>query len=388
MIRLGLYLALAGSALACAPWLNDAFGMVKVLVALAGVAIAWLATTPRRTPLDAPIAACLLALAASTAVSVSPQLSITGFQSQPFYGLLAIAAAVLIFYAAQAWPEGPAMCCAAVAIATGVACALQFARLGLPPFQLVMDPRGARAVGTIGNPAFLGAVMAVALPGCLALGGIWGRVGAACAALAIAASGSRGPAIAAAVGSAAYLGLLTPRRALYGSLAAAAVLLAHMNQSDALRYEIWGLALRGGIERPWLGWGPDTFFVVNALLRDPASQNFQASAHNDMLQAWVTTGAVGLAAYAALWWAAWRACRASPAALGALAALFVAAKFNPVPPPALYLAAALVGAAVPAGRPARWIWGAGLAVLLVAPGLAARAYLQDGAGGVQVKVKR
>lgn len=386
MTRLGLYIALVVASLACAPWLNDSFGMVKVATAWLGIAIAWLAMpAPGRTQMDAPIALALAALAASAAVSVSPALSVSGFQSQPFHGLLALAAVPMVFYAAQQWREGPAQCCAVVAIASAVACAIELALPCLPPFHLLT---GNRAVGTIGAPPFLGAVMAVCLPACVAMGGRLGRAGAACAIFAIMACGSRGPLLAAGAGLGAYLVALGAIRARWVVLGLSLALLALFGRSatsDAMRLETWAVALRGGLERPILGWGPDTFFVVNAARLPAGSATFQASAHNDLLQAWATTGALGLAAYAWLWWSALRA--ATPAVLGSLVALFVVAKFNPVPPPAFYLAAALLGAALPAGRQRAGVWAAGLAALLLAPGIAFRYLAADGRGTVQVRVR-
>lgn len=387
-VQLGLYIALVGSALVCAPWLNDAFGMVKVLVGLVGVGIAWISMpTPNRTPMDGAIAACLLILALSTAASVSPQLSVIGFQSQPFYGLLALSGAALVFYAAQAWPEGIAPLAAIVAIATGVACAIQHALPCLPPFHLI---EGYRAVGTVGSPVFMGALVAVTVPACLALGGRVGYAGLAAGLVAIAASGSRGPWLAAGAGIAVYLaaaGRLPWRVVLYGFLAGVAVLVLRVTPSDTDRYITWATALQAGFEHPWLGWGPDSFFVVN-IVRHAGGTHVQASAHNDLLQAWSTTGGFGLLAYAWLWGAAIWTARARPAVLGSLAALFVVAKFNPVPAPAHYLMAALLGAGATSGRPSRWIWAAGLAAVLVAPGLAARQFLLDGQGAVHARIRK
>lgn len=386
--HLGLYISLVGSCLACAPWLLDAFGMVKVLVGLIGVGMVWISMpAPRRTPMDRPIAACLLVLAASTAVSVSPQLSVMGFQSQPFYGLLALSGAVLVYYAAQAWPQGPALCCAVVAIATGVACMIEHTIAIPPPFDLVS---GYRAIGTVGSPVFMGAIIAVTVPACLAMGGRVGYVGVALGIFAMAASGSRGPWLAAGAGVAVYLaaaGRLAPRVVIYGCIAGVAVLVLRVTQSDLDRYVTWAIALQSGFEHPWLGWGPDSFFVVN-IARHMGGKTVQASAHNDLLQAWCTTGGAGLMAYAWLWAAAIWTARARPAVLGSLAALFVVAKFNPVPAPAHYLMAALLGAQAPAGKPSRWIWAAGLAAVLVAPGMAARQFLLDGRGRVEARVSR
>jgi O-antigen ligase len=113
----------------------------------------------------------------------------------------------------------------------------------------------------------------------------------------------------------------------------------------------------------------------------------QASAHNDILQFWATTGIVGLAAYLWAWHRALLVAWKAPPVFGSLVALFVAAKFNPVPPAALYLCAALLGAVAVAGKPSRAIWAIGAAVLLFAPGLAVHLTIADGSGVVHARVR-
>jgi len=408
-MRIGLYLALAGSSLACLPWMNDAFGMVKVLVALVGVAWMW-ANTPREmfrgTQLDGSILVGFAVLVASTVFSVSPKLSLLGFQSQPFYGLLALSCAALIFHAVNAncydWQDGPALCCAVVAIATGFACIIEKAGFGLPPFDLVGP---GRAIGTIGNPAFMGTVVAVCVPACVWLASDdvehWqvGRFAVLMCLVAMWASGSRGPWLAAGCGLLAYqaaMGNISKRVAVWSSvLAACAAVMwfSRLDPSDTGRYGTWLIALKGGFRYPLLGWGPDTFFVANVAI-DRTAREMQASAHNDILQAWCTTGLLGLSAYMWLWWKVLRAAwfpvwgdGRHAAVFGSLVALFVAAKFNPVPSPAMFLCAALLGSLGLRVGASRWTWAIGAFVLLVAPGLAATSVIQDGSGTVEARVR-
>lgn len=418
-MKWGLYVALVGSSLACAPWLNDSFGMVKIAVALSGCAILWL-NTPREwfcaTRMDAPLFACAAVLILSAAMSVSPRLSICGLHTQPFYGLLAMAGIPLVFYGVAAsrheWENGPVLCCAITAIATGAACALEKYGFGLPPFDLVGDLQ--RAVGTVGNPTFMGAIVATTVPVCLWLARsdsehyLVGAYGTILGLVAMWASGSRGPWLAAGAGCFASLvasgDIQITRRDVTAFLIVLAAVCATwaygMNPSDLNRYRTWLIAL-GGVERyPMLGWGPDTFFVINAVHLKEGVREMQASAHNDILQAWATTGALGLAAYLWVWWSAFKIALTdclwdesggrSAAIFGSLVALFVVAKFNPVPPCAFYLAAALLGSIKmvdASGEHGRWIRRLGIVLLLLAPGISLGLVVADGSGTVAVRVR-
>jgi hypothetical protein len=112
--------------------------------------------------------------------------------------------------------------------------------------------------------------------------------------------------------------------------------------------------------RPLLGFGPDTFeFAFRRFRSDEMvrvthdSSSIQSNAHNDLLQAAVTLGVLGLAAYL---WVLWALSSRlflllsgpgkdprSAAVASALFGLFIQAKVNPIPPAALMLAALLAG---------------------------------------------
>jgi O-antigen ligase len=241
---------------------------------------------------------------------------------------------------------------------------------------------GGRAVATFGAPVALGAYLAVTLP--LALqsaldaksGKGWRALGAAAcvlAAAALAASGARGALLAAAAGCGAVL-LAGAGRARRGAVlavaAAAAAALAvalatrgarNQTFSDSRRLAIWGTALRGWADAPWLGSGPDTFLLeyrthkTPALARSLAAQGEgePRSAHDDLLEALATTGIVGLGAWgwlqasaARAGLAAARTDRAAAAFAGAGLAALVAAKVNPLPYAAAWLACAYAGCAL------------------------------------------
>lgn len=405
---LGLILATAGSALACFYPLADAFGLIKVAVGLIGAAILWTACAPgrlRRTALDAPLAACGVAFLLSWAYSIDPISGLLGVYGQPAHGLAGLLPAVLIFYAVagqgERWPEGPFVCAALVAIGQGLACAGQLA--GLRFFEGLSFQGDGRAIGLAGGPTFLGAVLAPCLPACLWLGrrggaaralGIAGGIGGF---LAMTAAGSRGPWIAVGAGLLAALAASGRFRPGKGAAAAALAVLGLLAafsgvmgkaRSDSERIMTWTIAARAGAQHPVLGWGPDTFPMANRALKTPAivrrvgDSLIQGSAHNDLLQAWATTGALGLIAYVWLWavilgglWSmaefeAGFGLDRTAAILGSAVALFVSAKFNPVPASALYIVAALAGGTLFGPHHRRgilWALGVGAVIATAAP---------------------
>jgi len=123
-------------------------------------------------------------------------------------------------------------------------------------------------------------------------------------------------------------------------------------RSDAGRVGIWRVAVKAWSAAPYLGHGPDTFENSFRQYRDAEfakiedSDSYgQADAHNDLLQVLATGGLLGLLVYLGLAVMAFRAVKHNAAALASLTALFVNAKFNPVPLEAMVLAAVLVGLA-------------------------------------------
>lgn len=395
LYRFGLILSTVGSTLIYHPSLVDCFGFLKIIPALVGVLIMWPWCAPsrfRQTGIDLPLAACAAAFIASLIWSVDPLLGIMGVHTQPFHGAVAMIPAVLVFYAAcsrnEHRPHLALEAAGAVALIQGVVCAAQLGGLVEHPFDTI----GGRALGTMGSPVFLGGLLAPCIPAAVwlaARGGAFGWAAAAAGFLAVAATWSRGPWISALVGLGGYLaasGRIRPRRAHFVALGLILAALAAISEasgkmeSDRGRLGTWKVAYIAAIEHPVLGWGPDTFPLAMRQHPDRGTA-IQASAHNDLLQAWATTGIVGLFAYGWLWAAllvgAWRSARwglddSSAAIFGSLVALFVAAKFNPIPPSAIYIAAALAGTAlssfpIRAHMPMRrTLWGLGLAAILAA----------------------
>lgn len=377
--RIGLALALFGSVAVFVPEWVDAFGFVKIGVSYLGCLFLWSASDRDRFPetgLGRDILTFGLALFLATICSIDPRLSILGVYTQPFHGVLTIVPAFLIFFAASAAEPGQKdfvfYCAAMIGIVSGLSALLQ--ACGLQIEGLVSSTQGAgRAIGTMGGAVFLGSLCAVALPACLWIdrngGGLLMKFPGIMAILALVLSGTRSAWIGALAGLGAFLaasgaisGQAARKIALAGLLGSLGMALAPLSKarSDQERLNTWGTAVAAGMDNPINGWGPDTFPLAMRAHKGPEMAEamgnrtwlIQASAHNDLLQAWATTGIMGLLAYAGLWMAVllrvWKLARLetgtrAAATFGSLIALFVCAKFNPVAPPTFYLVAALVG---------------------------------------------
>lgn len=378
--RWALGLAVAGSLLAVSPLQAASYSLPKLVALSAGALLAWAALVrrgapARSTPLDRPLLACAAVLLASFAVSSDPFLSFIGRYQMYSLGVLPLALCAAFYYAAvrsgQAEEPLPLLrLCAWVSIVMGLHAMFQAAGVEPIAFMPHNFPQG-RAVGTLGNPVYLGACLVALFPLMLGLTldkegrERWlGGAGAVGVLAGLFASGSRGAFLGAAAGAVVYLWLAgrlrapSGRRVWVGVIAviliagfAASMRLRRFSASDSARLAMWDSALQASRAALWLGSGPDTF---EGLLRRGRTDDFiralgstagQANAHNDILQALTTTGVLGLAAYLWLAWAlsvlAWRS-RGDPyraAAAGALAGLFLQAKVNPVPLPGMVLAA-------------------------------------------------
>lgn len=115
-----------------------------------------------------------------------------------------------------------------------------------------------------------------------------------------------------------------------------------LSLSDSERVITWKTAVGVFLDNPILGVGPDGFqqaFADSAVTFTPG--HVAGNAHNDFLQVLSTLGLVGFVAYLFLAVSVFKLI--SGPALGAITALFVNAKFNPVPLEAMVLAAVLIG---------------------------------------------
>jgi len=375
MYKLGLTLALVAPVAVFALPLADAFGLIKITVALAGVAVLWASFARfRPTGLELPLASFLAAFAWSWWFSIDPIVSLIGVTGQPFHSVAALLPAVLIFFAvaarADSWPDGAFKCASWVVAIQGVVCAAQMLGYFDEPYNTVGDAR--RALGTMGSPVFLGAVLAPCLPPAVwvAWRGGWGwKLASVLGFLALAACKSRGPWLAALFGLVGLLAASGAIRLPFWRLAGVGALLLalawpqiapRLSKSDSGRLLTWGVAVRAGAERPLTGWGPDTFALLNRQFKSPEIVReygdgiIQASAHNAILQTWATLGLPGVLALLWLIVATWRRlwieavvdgvfgydAGAAPA-FGAFVALLTVSMVNPVPPAAVCLVAAM-----------------------------------------------
>lgn len=375
----GLLLAVFGGHVAVLPQISDSYTLVKMALIGAAGALAWIGLTRSRlttTPLDRPLAALGAAMLLSAAFSVDPPISVLGVHPQPFYGLLPLGMCAALYYAAAAGPEDHTE----NVLTAGLLAVVPMALFGFwqraygDPITHEELPTGLRITSTIGNPVMLGACLSLLLPAALHRTlARRGPLGPASGALLLAAlwlTLARGAWVSGAVAAAAYLwctGKARPTKKQWLALLVCAPLALwglqralHKKNSDSLRIETLKTGLAGFAARPIVGWGPDTFMIAFRRYKTEEflrvahnSPTVQYSAHNDLLQAAVTWGALGLAAYLWLLWVfglrLWRAASAGlldgeKAAMAAgLLGLFVQAKLNPIPISALATAAVMAG---------------------------------------------
>lgn len=369
----------AGAAVpwAWAPGLRDAWALPKTLAAavcaLAGAA-AWAAAgaPSLAVGVERPLAAFLAAVAAAAVLSADPSVAWWGPDLEPAAGAVGAFAAAAGLYLGAAARRLRADASEAFARAVS----LGAAPMGLWAF--LQGPGAAylgRASGTFGHPVAFGAFLAVAAP----FGLSWiltadsraaRAAGGACLgaiALGLAASGGRWAFVAAAGACAVTLwaeGRAWSRRAAATAvalgLAGAFVVALRFDAAGARaggRLAAWKIAAGAVLDRPLLGWGPGTFSFLYRRDRDQALAygegllNSFPHAHNDVLEVLTAAGLLGGAVYA--WLHASVAARArhvwgpaGAAGLGGAAALFIQAKLNLPPVPALFLGAAGLGAAL------------------------------------------
>ena len=402
LLTAGLALAAAAAPLAWTRLVWSEYSLPKLVVlcvaallAALGLALSAEGSLPSAAELDAPVLAVLGAAALATLFSSDPRQSLAGHEDGWTFGLWQLALYALLYHAAARAGERAKKTMLKAGLA-GAAAASAYAvlqALGLDPFLAASDlPTGGRAVSTLGSPVYLGAYLALWLP--LALHWSWdepgekhfGRAALSLIAAGLAATVTRAAWGAALLGVAAYaalsgkLGTLRWSAKRAGAAAALSLILVvagsfalarrrHLGE-ETVRLSIWRTAAAAFAEHPVLGEGLDGFeSAFRRHRRDDyiraRGMEFQAHAHNDLLQALATTGAVGTAAYAwllcALALAAKRALddeagRARAAALAAgLLALWLTMEANIVSLSALACAALVAGAlSRPAsGAPAR-----------------------------------
>lgn len=345
--------------LAVTPWGGDAYNAIKARIAwgftaaaaAAVVAGALLARGPRwRVTRPEPMAwAFLLMVLLATWRSADARLSLLGAPGR-HEGLLTVAAYIALYFLGAhlfGSRRGADRLLAFAAAGAGAAVAYALAQPFVPPLfegeAFMREWYGGlgvpRLVSTVGGPVVFGGYLAMMLPPLFGSGGA-GR-GIRGGALLLAGAGAlvalvltltRGAWIAAVVGLALFAvlgGAHTgrPRLVLGAVVASLVIALTAVAALDTLpavgtriastavptsgsmgqRLFIWERTVALIRERPLLGWGPETLGAVFPYDRPAMVRHFGPRpavvdrAHNDMLQAAVSIGIPGAAAYAGFW---------------------------------------------------------------------------------------
>ena len=361
-------------------WLGtfDMFEMPKQLAlkaAATGIALAAVAGGGTLRIRAAPAMAAAGFLSVSLLSSVLSPLPLFGFLGEytSYQGWLHFAALATIAVSAAGPGDARRALVAGVLSSVLVSCYALIQLGGADPFAWKVESPVVRAFSTLGNPLFLGFLLAAAFPAALGLAA--GARGAARAGLTAAAalllaglvaSGSRSAFAGGIVG--ALLLLVSSRRGEGGGsrrfllkagawLAGLALVLgvflppernpfhllfsrfSQVVRGEDARPWIWSGAARLVVQSPLTGHGPDTFASLSPKVQSPALWRYvwrgsPEKAHNELVQAAATTGVLGLGAL--LWFlavlvrAGWRRRDDAhgAAAFSALAALAVPSMFG------------------------------------------------------------
>jgi O-antigen ligase len=355
------------------PSLQDSFDLSKLAVAglvLVVAGLIWLWSSPPRVyfvhGLEIPITFFFLVTLASTLVSVEPMTSVWGIYRVYTFGLVPIATMLLLFQLSTQiplarWTSALITACLISIVLVGIYAILQYT--GHEILERMPVVAGGRVWVTLGNPVYVGALFAMAIPLALYEGLLQpsaAKRALAWAALVLAMTGilislTRGAWVGALAGSLWMVCRLPSKRRksagwAVGSLLVALILVGLVNPvmraraksilsaqegSNAARIEGWKGALRVARKYPWLGSGPDTFirsfrgFRSHRYLHFAGFSVTQAHAHNDVFQFAATGGMLGVLAYFALAIALIRrAWRGHPGLAGGIVALAVQNQFN------------------------------------------------------------
>lgn len=393
--------ALVVASVSLFPFARDSFELPHALLLVLGAALTSGALLGR----DARRVLGLLAVVAvvTTASSTSPTLSAPG---------LVLACAVLAFGAAAGAVRWSALVVAAMPVAAWA----MLQALGRDPFawaDVASWCGGMRPFATLGHPTQLGVWMGALTVLALDLARTRSRWFLACAVVTAGVCVSTlsragwltlgvgvltygGLSLRARATSGRQLGLVAGALGVGGVVAVLAVGVAPLLErvSNALvaptRVALWQTALAGFSAHPLLGWGFDTFTLVDQQLRRPDAWRFewgmtashahafpaQVLATQGLFGAVVTLVVVGLVVCA--WWKR-DAARATPAEVAVVVALSAASMvaFHGVLTSALLVTAVVksLASAGDAARPRAWRWVTApllglLGVMLAASGLA------------------
>jgi len=319
-------------------------GRAVMWLALVALAVALLrhgtAIVPR-TRLHLLVAAYVGVAVLSTVLAENTLIAVFGERDRLLGLVFIVDMAVLYLATAVAMRDRRDWSWLAAAIAAGALGAFAYGAIqfaGLDPIGWAASSR-VRPFSTFGNPDMFGHFLSAAVAGAAAVAVLpsssgRGRVLAgavATAGLALAAvAATRGVVLGLGAGGLALLALIVLDRrrrsaALRPLLASTAVVLVALGMIVAVtplgarvaatlggaglqdRLLIWDSAWRAALDRPLLGWGPDSFGVAYARYRQPGSQQFlfdfpflTDQAHSWVLQQAATLGFIGLGVLLAL----------------------------------------------------------------------------------------
>lgn len=335
-----------------APFAFDQFTLPKIaLAAVLVLAAGWREGFDKKH-LTWGLLLLFTVLCVSAGLSSDPLVNITGRYTARYLGLIPLAVCLLAYHLAVQGDVPRQMRLAAAILSVHALSQLVWNPL---PYEVLF---AGRVSGAMGSPPTLGCVLAMCLPFC------YGRTPARAALTALTmaamlATGSRGPLLASVV-AAAIIGWPDRQDRLGARLAAVlmafagVLVLFNHGKSDQIRLMTWATSLKIWWAHPFFGCGPESYtdawraFRSNEWVALTGMSNFQDHAHNDFLELLAAGGLFGLGAYCLLLRRAWRQLQ-NPwilerrAILASLAALFVCAKFNAVPFPALFAAAIILG---------------------------------------------
>lgn len=344
--RLGVILlsvALLGSFLAVDPWGWDAFGPLRFLVipsaALLGCAAVFIGEPDTLRLPSRPVFALAVGfvgwIGVTTFTGVDRWHAFVGTPDRHFGWLTWIVLAVVVLAVGQLTERSIDLLLLAIVVATalvGVYSILELFDIGVVDRTFADDRIG----GPFGQPAYLGAAMALAVPLCIGWtidrSDVPGRVVGVAASLggivALLASQSRaawvGVALAAAVtlvrnrrriagaplrGIAAVTALVVVAAAATAALTPLGDRALSLTQLDGIadsRSDEWAVASRALAANPILGTGPEGYRIVfgkhvdEAYAIEHGRTVITDRAHNSLLDVGVTTGVPGLLAYGAI----------------------------------------------------------------------------------------
>lgn len=263
------------------------------------------------------------------------------------------------------WPEKKAWMKAALI----TACLFTFGQAmlnGRVPGTMFDEPNSGRMYGSFGSPVLLGSFLALGVVGTSSL------VRVLCFG-ALLLTKARSSIIAVVAGGVFLYWHRRPRPGVVAILAGIIIVAAGFSfsgrgivRSDAGRRILWDVCLKAVRARPLMGWGPEnTMYAVEAT-KDKAewdkvySTTTQDHAHNNVLEALVTTGIPGVILFSLLSWYCWNMVEGREGQ-AVLLTLFVAGLFNPVSFAAKACAMILVAPRHPYKRP----WASLVAVISV-----------------------